>query len=111
MESLHSYFGQFQNTEAQLDRSVDDYYMFLLSNRYEIVADNVPVECGGFSYEFLCTSRISNQFEVNSFTKAIHCLSKHHIVEVLLCACKNDDFPARLFAVLKSMYGLSRHSV
>ena len=62
MESVHGYFGQFQNTEAQIDRSIDDYFWFLLSNRYEIVANNVPVECGGSSYEFfarvgLVTSR------------------------------------------------------
>ena len=84
MESVHGYLTQIQNTEAQIDRSVDDYVWYLLSNRYEIVADNVPVECGWFSYEFLCTSRISNQFEVHSFTEAFHGLSKHHIVEVFL---------------------------
>ena len=68
MESVHDYSGQFQNTEAQIYRSVDDYCWFLLSNRYEMFADNVPVECGGFSYEFLCTSWINNKFEVHSFT-------------------------------------------
>ena len=35
-----------------------------------------------FSYEFLCTSRNSNQFEVHCFTEAFHGLTKHHIVEV-----------------------------
>ena len=84
MEYVHGYFGQFQNTETQIDWSIADYFWFLLSNRYEIVADNVPVEYGGFIYEFICTSQISNQFEVHSFTEAFHGLSKHHIVEVFV---------------------------
>ena len=84
MEFVHCDFGQFQNTEAQIDRSVDDYFWFLLSYRYEIFSDNVPGKCSGFSYVFLWTSRISNQFEVHSFTEAFHGLSKHNIVEVFV---------------------------
>ena len=44
MEYVHGYVGQFQNTTAQIDRSVDDYFLFLLSNRSEIVVDNVQVD-------------------------------------------------------------------
>ena len=33
LEFVHGYFGQFQNTEAQIDRSIDDYFRFLFSNR------------------------------------------------------------------------------
>ena len=99
MEFVHCDFRKFQNTEAQIDGSVDDYFRFLLSNRYEIVTGNVPMECGGFRYGFLCTSRIGNQFEVHSFTETFY------FYWFLLCACKYDDFAARLFAVLKPMHG------
>ena len=42
MESVHGYFGQFQNTEAQIDWLIGNYFWFLLSNRYGIVADKCP---------------------------------------------------------------------
>ena len=68
MAFIHSYVLKFQNTEAQIDRSIDEYFLFLFSTRYKISCDDTPVECGGFSYELLCASRISYQFEVHSFT-------------------------------------------
>ena len=77
-------FVTIQKYTGQIDRAVDDYFWFLVFNRYEIVTDNVPVECSGFSYEFHCTSRITNQFEVHSFTEAFHGVTENHIVEVIV---------------------------
>ena len=84
MEFVFCDFRQFQNREAQTDRSVDDCFGFMLSSRYKIVVDNTPVEYSGLSYEFHCTSRIGNQFEVYSFTEAFHGFIKQYIVEVFV---------------------------
>ena len=39
MEFVHGYFWQFQNTEAQIDRSVDDYFGFccLIDTRFSVM--------------------------------------------------------------------------
>ena len=67
---------------AQIDRSVDNYFLFLFSNRCKIFCDDIPAECGETSYELICTSLISYQFEVHS-TLTLHGLSKKHIIEIL----------------------------
>ena len=52
MEFVHGYFGQFQNIEAQIDRSADDYFRFLFCRRYKILVDDIPVEWGGLALSF-----------------------------------------------------------
>ena len=84
MEFVHCHFGQFEYTEAQIDRSVYDYVRFLLCTPYEIVTDDVSVECDEFSNKFLSASRINNQFEVHSFSEAFHGPPKNHSAEIFV---------------------------
>ena len=46
MEFIHCYFWQFKYAKPEIDRSIDDYFWFLFFNWYEIICDDVPVECG-----------------------------------------------------------------
>ena len=58
MEFVHGYFGQFQNTEGQIDRSVDDYFRFLFCHRYKILVDDIPVEGGGLAIGIFAPVRL-----------------------------------------------------
>ena len=64
------------------DRSVGrrSFSVSASSNRYEIVADNVPVECDGFSYKLIRSSRIS---KVYSFTE-ISFEKTNNVVEIFV---------------------------
>ena len=93
MEFVHGYFWQFQNTEAQIDRSVGDYFRFciLTDTRFSLMISQWSVV--GLAMRFFAGVELVTSSR-SILLRRVHDLSKKPY---------KWWFTARLFAVLKSM--------